>query len=226
MQHKILHQGAFPLVQIDLEHGESIKAESGAMVAMSSTIDVEGKADGGILKGLGRMLAGESFFLQTLTASRGPGQVLFAHSIPGEIAAIPLDGRTTFILQKNGFLAGTPGLEISTKAQSLSKGLFSGEGFFVVKVSGQGVLFVSTYGALHPVSLQPGEEIVIDNGHLVAWPESVSYTIEKASKGWLSSITSGEGLVCRFRGPGQVLLQTRNPQGFAGWIRGMIPSKG
>jgi uncharacterized protein (TIGR00266 family) len=225
MKHTILHQGAFPLIQVELEQGESIKAESGAMVAMSSTIEVAGKADGGIFKGLGRMLAGESFFMQTLTATTGPGQVLFAHALPGEIAAIPMDGRTTFILQKNGFLAGSAGLDISTKAQSLSKGIFSGEGFFIVKVSGQGTLFISTYGGIHPISIPPGQEMVIDNGHLVAWPDTMSYTIEKASKGWISSVTSGEGLVCRFKGPGQVLIQTRNPSGFAGWIRGMIPSK-
>jgi uncharacterized protein (TIGR00266 family) len=226
MQHKIIHQGAFPMVHVELAQGETIKAESGAMIAMSPTIDVAGKADGGILKGIGRMLAGETFFFQTLTATRGPGQVMFAHSIPGEIAAIPLDGRTTYSLQKNGFLAGSSGLDVSTKMQNLTKGLFSGEGFFVVKVSGTGTLFVSTYGAIHPIDLAAGEEFIIDNSHLVAWPETMTYTMEKAAKaGWISSMTSGEGLVCRFKGPGRVLIQTRNPSGFSDWIKSMIPAR-
>ncbi len=225
MQHKIIHQGAFPMVHVELAQGEAVKAESGAMIAMSPTIDVAGKADGGLLKGLGRMLAGETFFFQTLTASRGPGQVMFAHSIPGEIAAIPMDGRTTYFLQKNGFLAGSSGLEVSTKMQNLTKGLFSGEGFFIVKVSGTGTLFVSTYGAIHPIDLAAGEEFIIDNAHLVAWPETMSYTMEKAAKaGWISSMTSGEGLVCRFKGPGRVLIQTRNPSGMAAWIKSMLPA--
>jgi uncharacterized protein (TIGR00266 family) len=226
MEYKIVHQGAFPMVHVDLAQGESIKAESGAMVAMSPTIDVAGKADGGLLKGLGRMLAGETFFFQTLTAGRGPGRVLFAHTIPGEIAPINMDGTVTYCLQKNGFLAGSAQLDVSTKMQNLTKGLFSGEGFFIVKVSGTGTLFVSTYGGIHPIDLAAGEEFIIDNSHLVAWPDSMTYTIEKAAKaGWISSMTSGEGLVCRFKGPGRVLIQTRNPKGFAEWIRAMIPAR-
>ena len=80
------------------------------------------------------------------------------------------------------------------------------------------------YGAIHAINLGPGEEVIIDNGHLVAWPDYMNYKIEKASSGWISSITSGECLVCRFQGPGVVLVQTRNPASFAGWIRSMIPS--
>jgi uncharacterized protein (TIGR00266 family) len=151
--------------------------------------------------------------------------VLLAHEIPGEIYPLKLDGRTEYLLQKDGFLAGTTELEISTKMQNLTRGLFSGEGFFVVKVSGAGTLFTSSYGAIHPIDLDAGQEMIIDNAHLVAWPASMSYKIEKASSGWVSSFTSGEGLVCRFRGPGRVLIQTRNPGGFGSWVRQFIPSK-
>jgi uncharacterized protein (TIGR00266 family) len=196
------------------------------MVAMSDTIDVEGKLEGGIFKGLGRMLAGESFLFQNLAARRGPGEALLAHEIPGEIMPLKLDGKVNYILQKDGFFAGTNDIEISTKMQNLTKGLFSGEGFFVVKASGVGTLFISSYGAIHPLDLADGQEIIIDNAHLVAWPESVEYKIQKASSGWLSSITSGEGLVCRFTGPGRVFIQTRNPKAFGGWLRQFIPTKG
>lgn len=225
MKYELLYPGPFGLLKVRLELGETIKAESGAMVAMSDTLDVEGKAEGGLLKGLGRMLAGESFFFQTIAARRGPGEAILAHEIPGEIHPLELDGQRDYILQKDGFFAGSAELEISTKMQNLSKGLFSGEGFFVVRVSGRGTLFVSSYGAIHPLDLADSQEMIIDNSHLVAWPDGMEYKIQKASSGWLSSFTSGEGLVCRFRGPGRVLIQTRNPPAFGSWMRRYIPSK-
>jgi len=225
MDYKILYQGAFPIVEANLNSGERIKAESDAMVAMSNTIDVEGKMEGGVLKGFGRMLAGEKFFFQTLTANRGPGSVLFAHSVPGAIVDLQLDGTHGWRVQKDGFLAATEGIEVETKVQNLTKGLFSGEGFFILNIRGKGTLFVSSYGMIHPIYIDAGQEIIVDNAHLVAWPDNIEYKIDKASKGWISSFTSGEGLVCKFRGPGTVYIQTRNPGGFGNWIQRFIPSK-
>ena len=167
-----------------------------------------------------------SFFFQELEAVRGDGEVLLGHSLPGGILDVELDGTYGLIVQKDGYLASTESVQVDTKIQNLSQGLFSGEGFFILKVTGKGTVFISSYGVIHPINLAAGEEVLIDNGHLVAWPDYMNYTIEKASSsGWLSSITSGEGLVCRFRGPGVVLIQTRNPQSFEEWIRSMIPAK-
>ena len=92
MEYEILYQGTFPIVKCQLEKGEHIKAESDAMVAMSTTIDVTGGVEGGIKKGITRMLSGEKFFFQYLTASRGNGEVLFAHALPGDIIAVELNG--------------------------------------------------------------------------------------------------------------------------------------
>lgn len=224
LDYELLYPGPFATVKVRLKQGEMIKAESDAMVAMSSTIDVEGKLEGGIFAGLGRLLAGEKFFFQKLVAKRGPGEVLLAHSIPGEIKALELDGSNNYVLQKDGFFAASDTIKISTKVQNLARGLFSGEGFFVLKVSGEGTLFVSSYGAIHTIDVPPGEEIIIDNGHLVAWPDGMFYRLEKASAGWISSFTSGEGIVCRFKGPGRVLIQTRNPSGFGSWVKQFIPA--
>ncbi|KJS12824.1 MAG: hypothetical protein JL56_10230 [Desulfotomaculum sp. BICA1-6] len=223
MNYKILYQGAFPLVQAYLQQGETIKAEYDAMVGMANTIDVEGKMDGGLLGGISRMIAGESFFFQTLTARRGPGEVLLAPSTPGDIIDVELDGSYSMLVQKDGFLAGSAELVVSTKMQNLAQGVFSGEGFFIVKISGKGIVFINTYGGIHMINLEPGQEYVIDNSHLVAWPDYMQYTIEKASKGWISSFTSGEVAVCRFIGPGPIIIQTRNPRGFGNWIRNFIP---
>jgi len=222
---RYLYKGAFTMLEVDMPAGGSFKAESDAMVAMSPTVDVEGKLEGGVFGGLGRMLTGEKFFFQTLEAKRGPGTALLAPAIPGDLHHLELDGSVEYVLQKDGFFAGSDTLTVSTKMQNLSQGLFSGEGFFVIRVSGQGTLFVSSYGAIHPIDIPAGEQMIIDNAHLVAWPASMQYTLEKAAKGWISSFTSGEGIVCRFNGPGRVLIQSRNPSGFAAWIRSMMPQQ-
>lgn len=224
MKYEILYPEAFPIVKFNLMKGEKIKAESDAMISMSATVDVEGKMDGGILSGLARkFLSGESMFFQELHAVRGNGEVLIGHAQPGGILDVELDGSYGLTIQQNGFLAATEGIQIDTSVQNLSKGLFSGEGFFVLNARGRGVIFVSSYGVIHPINLESGEEVIIDNGHLVAWPDYMNYKIEKASSGWISSFTSGEGLVCRFRGPGTVLIQTRNPNAFKEWLISMFP---
>lgn len=225
MKYEILYPEAFPVVKIDLQRGEKIKAESDAMIAMNANIDVEGKMEGGILSGLARkFLTGESMFFQELIARRGAGEVLIGHQLPGGILDIELDGSYGLIVQKDGFLASTEGVQVETKTQNLAQGFLSGEGFFVLRIHGRGIVFVSSYGVIHPINLEAGEEYIVDNGHLVAWTDYTDYHIEKASSGWISSMTSGEGLVCRFRGPGIVLIQTRNPDSFAAWIRSMIPA--
>ena len=225
MDYKILYDNTFPMVEVKLNQGESIKAESDAMVAMSSTVTVDGTLDGSILGGIARrLLTDESFFLQRLKAERGRGWALIAHAIPGGIQDVDLDGSYGLVVQKGGFLACSEGVSINTTTQGIMKGLFSGEGFFLLKLEGQGKAFISSYGAIHPINLEAGEEVIIDNGHLVAWPDYMQYEITKASNGWLSSITSGECIVCKFRGPGTVLIQTRNPDAFKDWIQTMMPA--
>jgi len=226
MKYEVMYQGAFALLKVKLDRGETVKAESGAMVSMSPSIEVSGTTDGGIMRGLGRMLSGETFFFQELSAARGSGEVLLAPSSVGDIQAVELDGSYKLLVQKDGFLAGTSGIEVSTKMQNLSRGLLSGEGFFIVEISGRGTVFLSSFGAIHAINLGAGEEVVVDNGHLVAWPDYMNYTIEKASKGWMNSLKSGEGLVCRFRGEGVVLIQSRNPKGFGGWLKKLLPGGG
>ncbi|MEX5213888.1 MAG: TIGR00266 family protein [Nitrospiraceae bacterium] len=224
MKSEILYPGAFPMVRVFLDVGESIKAESGAMVGASPTIDVESKLEGGLLGALSRkLLSGEKFFFQTLRAARGAGEVLLAPTVPGEIVVFDLDGVNEYLVQKDGFLAGAESIRIESRVQSLSRGLLGGEGFFILRISGQGQLILNSFGAIHKIELRPEEEYIVDNAHLVAWSATTSYNIERASTGWVSSFTSGEGFVCRFRGPGAVLIQSRNPGGFGNWIRQFIP---
>lgn len=218
--------GPFTMLKVALPQGGAIKAESGAMVAMDDSIDVGGRSEGGVLGGLARkLLTRESFFLQTLTASRGDGEVLLSPDILGDITALEMDGGKEYQLQKGGYFASSIDIQVSTKMQNLAKGLFSGEGFFVQQVSGRGTLFIESLGAVHTIDIPAGKSMIIDNYHLVAWEADTAYTLEKAASGWISSITSGEGIVCRFIGPGRVFIQTRNPSGFVPWVSNSGSSK-
>ncbi|MDO5559587.1 MAG: TIGR00266 family protein [Oscillospiraceae bacterium] len=226
MKYQILYRDAFPLLECQLGPGETVRAESDAMVAMSPTLEINGALKGSVLGGLARkMLAGESFFFQEVAATKGSGQVLFAPALPGAIHDLQLNGSYGLRVQKNGYLASTCNINVSTAVQNLAQGLFSRAGLFVLGINGTGTVFLSSYGAVHRIDLAAGEEVVIDNGHLVAWVDTMDYKIEKASNGWMSSIMSGECLVCRFRGPGFILIQTRNPSALGAWVRGIV-SKG
>ena len=227
MKFEISHPGSYALVKVDLANGESVKAESGAMVAMSPTIEVEGKIDGGVWGALKRtVLTGESLFFQTLRATKGAGEVFLAPSAPGDVEILELTGANHYFLQKEGFLAGDNGLTIEAVSQGFFKGFMSGEGMFIQKISGKGTLVISSFGSIHKITLAPGQAYTVDNSHLVAWSGTVSYEVQKASAGWLSSFTSGEGFVCHVRGPGDIFFKTRNPGAFGSWIRKFIPSKG
>lgn len=226
MKTNILYPGSNAMLEIHLEKGENIKAESGAMVSKSANISLDGKMEGGFLGGVARLFAGEKFFFENLTADQGSGRVLLAPAIPGDITLLELDGQQEYILQKDAFFAASEGIEITTTIQDITKGLFSGQGFFILKAKGKGTLAISSFGAIHEIELEPGEEHVIDNGHLVAWPATTSYVVDKAAKGWFSSFTSGEGFVCKFTGPGKIYLQSRNPEAFKKWVRPTISAPG
>jgi uncharacterized protein (TIGR00266 family) len=224
---EIIHPGDSPALKVDLSQGESVYAEGGAMVAMTPAIKVEGSMRGGLLGALSRKIfRGETFFYQTLTAATGDGQVLLAPAPPGEIILLEMDGSASYLVQKGSFLMASRTVTLQSKMQNLTKGLFSGEGFFISEVTGQGTLALNSFGAVHRVDLAANEEYVVDNSHLVAWTSTTSYKIQKSSSGWISSLTSGEMLVCRFKGPGTVYIQTRNPSAFGGWVSAYIPTKG
>jgi uncharacterized protein (TIGR00266 family) len=210
-KYEIIYGSSFPVVRYRLSPGETLKAESGAMITMSTSGELTGGLEGGLLKSLMRLFANEKFFFQYFRAVRGPGEVVLAQGQPGGITVLNLDGANEYKVHKDGFLAATEGVEVGTTAQwHLGRALFSGAGFFVLKVGGRGTVFLSSYGAIHQIKLAKDEQVIVDNGHLVAWPAHMNYSIEKASrKGWLASLKSGEFLVCRFTGPGSLLVQTR-----------------
>ena len=220
----IEHQGAFALAVVQLQAEQTIAAEAGAMVSMSANIDLHSEMKGGVFGALKRAVGGESAFVSTFTARNGPGEVTLAPGAPGDIAGIEMQNQT-FMVQSSSYLAGDVTLQVDTKFGG-AKSFFGGEGLFVLSVSGTGLLLVSSFGAIHRRVLRPGEQYVVDTGHLVAWEGHMQYDIRKAAKsGFFRSFLSGEGLVAEFTGPGEILIQTRNLAAFAGLLRQFSPSQ-
>jgi uncharacterized protein (TIGR00266 family) len=234
LRHEILYQPSFSLAVVSLERGEQVMAESGAMVSMSPTIRLEAKMSGGGMFGAVKSaMGGESLFRTTFTAETGPGEITLAPATIGDILSLDPGGSKLFV-QPGSYLAGDPGLAIGV--QGSLRGMMSGEGMFLLTVQGSGLLLLSSFGAIHAKDLSAGEEYIVDTGHIVAFDGSVDFRLEKATgktqgiggffKGMVQSALSGEGFVCRYRGPGRIYIQTRQLPGFANQLVPFLPKGG
>lgn len=222
MKYQLLYQPSFSLAVIQLDANEEIQAEGGAMVSMSPNVSLQTEMKGGFLGALGRsVLGGESFFTSRFRSDGGPGEVTMAPNLPGDITVLELQGQTMY-LKSGAYLCGGPQLTIDSKWGG-SRGFFGGGGLFLLKVQGFGPLFFNTYGALHWKQLAPGERYVVDTGHVVAFSDGMGFQVKKAAQGWMSTILSGEGLVCEFTGPGIIYLQTRSEDAFVSWLIPKLP---
>ena len=211
---------AFTVAVARLSGGESLRAESGAMISMTTGTQIETSTQGGILKGLKRSLSGESFFMNTFTAPPTGGEVVLASSLPGDMTYVDLQGHT-WLFHRDGFIASEQGVDLDTKWGGL-KGAFGASSFLVVKCSGQGKAIVATYGALRRVDLEAGQQYTIDSGHLVAWPEALPMQVHKVG-GLKSLFLSGEGFVVTLTGPGTFFMQTRSEAAFVSWLVPLLP---
>jgi len=163
-----------------------------------------------------KLLIGGEMAHSTFT---GPGELLLAPSTLGDLSILRMGGNDTWSVGRDAFLACTQGVIKEYKSQGIGKAMFSGEGLFVYKISGTGLLWLSSFGAILKKELVEGEKYIIDNGHLVAW--NCKYVLERvASGGIISGLSSGEGLVCKFSGPGTVYMQTRNAAAFSAYMSG------
>ena len=215
MNYEILYQPSYALLKLNLERSEQVNAEAGALVSKSSGINLETEAKGGLLSGLKRsVLGGESFFINKFIAD-SPGELTLAPPLPGDIHAIDLENDVLFV-QSGSFMAATPDINMDTKWGG-SKTFFSREGLFLLKVEGSGSLFTSSFGAIHPVTLEEGEKYIVDTGHMVAFDESVDYRVTKVG-GLKSTLFSGEGLVVELTGPGRAWIQSRSEDDFYSWL--------
>ncbi|KAL0034045.1 hypothetical protein WJX79_004977 [Trebouxia sp. C0005] len=179
---------------------------------MSANLRLEGKVK------LKKMLLPGKAFSSCVSAPNGAGELILAPPMMADVMALHVSPGNEWIVGESCFLAFTPGVQKSIKAQGLGKALFSGEGLFVTKVSGTGVAFITSLGAIHGIDLAAGQDYIIENDHLVAWHASMTYKIENVGS-FMTSLVSSEGKICRFSGPGTVYMQTRNPSALADYMR-------
>ena len=223
MEFEILFQPSYALAKIDLRAGESIIAESGAMVSMSEGVEIETSTRGGVFSGLRRsLLGGESFFQNTFHAANVGGEVTLAPALPGDIVHLNLNGETIY-LQSGSYLASSPEIEIDTKWGG-AKGFFSKEGFFLVRATGTGHLFMSSYGGIREVVLNAGQPYTVDTGHMVAFDSTLDYSVRRVG-GIKSTLFSGEGLVATYRGSGRLFIQTRSEDAYLAWLIPQLPQR-
>lgn len=226
MKYKIIGN-TMPAVEVLFDQpGESMYTQSGAMAWMSEGVSMNTNTNGGLLKGVGRMFAGESLFMANYTAQAPGATIAFASTVAGEILPINVGENGGLICQKGAFLCAEPGVNLNvTFTKKFSSGFFGGEGFILQDLSGQGMAFLEIDGDKVVKELAPGEVLKVDTGNVVAFERTVQYEIETV-KGIKNIFLGGEGLfLTRLVGPGKVILQTQNFNDFAGRIAKMIPSK-
>jgi len=214
---------AYGVARLTLAPNEPVRVEAGAMMAMSSGVSLQAKAEGGIMKSLKRAaLGGESFFVSTYTAPQSGGFVDVAARLPGDITVHELTPGRALFIQKGSWLANDVTVNLDTQWGGF-RNMFGSEGGFIVRAEGQGTAVFACYGALEVWNLEAGQGITVDTGHMVAYEDSVTMGIRKASGGGLvQSFKSGEGLVFDFTGPGRVWTQTRNPTELMTWIQSFV----
>lgn len=212
-----------PSVEVNLSRGESMFTQSGGMFYQTEGIKMETNTKGGLLKGIGRMFAGESMFMANYTAMQD-AKIAFASTVPGSIIPINVS-ESRFTIQKGAFLAAESSVELKTIFnKKLGTGFFGGEGFILQELRGRGTAFLEIDGDAIEMNLAPREVVKIDTGNLVAFEDSVRYEVETV-KGFGNVLFGGEGLfLTKLTGPGKVVLQTMNMNEFALKVASFIPT--
>lgn len=213
-----------PVVICDLEAGEKMITENGAMSWMSPNMKMETTTGGGVGKMVGRMFSGEALFLNHYTAEGGPGMIAYASSFPGTIKAVEIAPGKEIIAQKSSFLAATEGVELSIAFQKkIGSGLFGGEGFIMQRLSGNGIAFVEIDGYVKEYTLAAGQSIVIDTGYLAMMDSSCTMEIVTV-KGLKNKLLGGEGFFNTVvKGPGKVYLQSMPVNQMASTLTPYLP---
>ena len=213
-------------VDIQLQPGETMYTESGGMAWMSDNINMATGMKGGLMKALGRSLAGESMFLVDYTCESGQGLVTFASEFPGKILPLHLEAGESIICQKDGIMCAEKSVTLEMHFRKrLGSGLFGGEGFILQKLTGPGTAFVEIAGELTEYDLEPNQALRVDTGHLAMYQPTVDFDIITV-KGVKNILFGGEGLfLAHVKGPGKVWLQSMPIVNLAGKLRQYLPSK-
>ena len=198
----------YGMVNVEIPSGRTLKVEASAMAYMDPGLTMRSKISGGFK----RMLGGERLFINEFTTSESSGSMGISPGCPGDVAHLYLENEMVY-LQGGGFLASDPSLDVSVEFQGF-KGFFSGEGLFMVSVSGTGDLWFNSFGAILPIDVKGS--YVVDTGYIAGFTDGLTYSVRPIA-GLKSLFFSGEGLVCQFNGDGRVWVQTRRIPAFVRW---------
>ncbi len=223
MQYKVTGT-TMPTLEITLGAGEAVFTEKGGMAWMRGDIAMETSSRGGVLSGLGRRLAGESFFMTTYSCNSGQALITFAPEAPGSIVPTELAAGQSLICQKDAFMCAEESIKVEMQfRKKLGTGLFGGEGFILQRITGPGIAFLEITGEVRDYQLGAGEVMQIDPGHIAFFEPSVSYDLERV-KGVKNILFGGEGLfLAKLTGPGRIWLQTMPLANLAAAIHSLMP---
>jgi uncharacterized protein (TIGR00266 family) len=225
MKYEIKYKPSYSMLVATLEQGESIVAEAGSMTYMDPNIEVHTrKREKSLLGSLGLSIIGkQSFWVNEYTASQGSGEAAFVAAPVGDIETLEVKPNQGYVIQKSAFVASTGDVDLDVKWEGFTKGLF-GQGLFMLKATGNGSLFINTFGAIDKHTLAAGQTMIVDNFHLVAFTSTCSYKVTKFG-GLKETLLGGEGLVTQITGPGEIYIQTKNLKEFVDWLWTLMESK-
>ena len=225
MDVKILHGPGNSAARVWINPGECLTAEGGAMISMSGDMGIETttlkRGKGGFLKAMKRMLAGENFFLNHYTPGPAGGEVLLATTLPGDMMTYDLDNES-LIVQGGSFVACEEHIDVDMSWQGF-KSFLADDSLFWINLKGTGKTVINSFGAIYPVEVNG--EYIVDTGHIVAFNETLQFSLTKAGGSWATAIFGGEGLVCKFQGQGTVWCQSHNPGSFGGALGPMLRAR-
>lgn len=201
--------GSLPVAIIKLNRGERILTQSGGMSWHTGGISVQTKGMGGIGKMIKRSLSGESMFQNIYQADEDNQEIALASTFPGDILPFDVGKSESLIVQSKSFLASDVGVKSDIFFQKrIGSGLFGGEGFIMLKLTGEGFAFLEVDGSVHEYMLRAGEKMIVDTGHMIAMEETCTMSIEKAGN-IKSMFLGGEGAFNTvIAGPGKLYLQS------------------
>ena len=225
ISYTIEHSPSYAQLKLKIPANETVLVEGSGMAAMDSHITLKSKVKGGLMKGLTRMLTGESLFISEFTAPERSGTLYISPGLPGDIQHYHLKGNS-LMLQSSAFVASSSTVDLDSKFQGL-KGFFSGESLFFLKATGEGDIWFNSYGAI--LEIPVNGSYIVDTGYIVAFEETLKYNVEiMGGLSWTNlrtGILGGEGLVCRFSGEGKLWIQSRNLFPLINFLNPFRPTK-
>jgi uncharacterized protein (TIGR00266 family) len=219
MKSSIKDAPAFARVEFILEPGETLITEPDAMSSMDVGLELKAVFNGGFIKGLLRkFFGGESLFVSEFSnPTQNDLKIYISQPTPGDLREMELN-ESSFCLQPGAYLCSTPGIKLNLRWSGFAS-FIAREGLFKLVMSGSGKFWFGAYGAL--LEREVNGEIIVDTSHLVAFEPQLKQKIQMAG-GWISSLTSGEGLVNRIEGKGKIIIQTRSMDGLSHWVNPRI----